>query len=100
MAFILNDKDEFLLFEQCINSPLVQKICVEEAQWIVQSMLDFFEKGKEHKIFKQIDTHLIFIYAFSALIQIAKKYYCGEFVFTCKNMDEIIQMSWDSVKAQ
>lgn len=97
--FFLNNRDYFLFFEQYINSPLIQKLCWEEAQIIAKPMIEFFERGKERSIFKQIDINLIFIYAFSPLMQIAKKYFNGEFEFTEQNVDEMIQMSWDSIKA-
>ena len=97
--FLLHNKDYFLFFEQCINSPLIWKLCKEEAHVISKPILEFFERGKKRSIFKQIDIDIIFIYAFSPLIQIAKKYYNGEFEFNKKNMDEISQISWDSIKA-
>ncbi len=96
--YVVNNKDYFLFFEQYINSPMIQKLCGEEAQIIAKPMIEFFEKGKEHNIFKKIDTNLIFIYAFSALMQLAKKYYNGEFEFNEQNIDEMIQISWDSIK--
>jgi AcrR family transcriptional regulator len=97
--FFVNNRDYFLFFEQYINSPLIQKLCREEAQIIANPLLEFFKKGQERKIFKKIDISLIFIYAFSPLMQIAKKYYSGEFEFNEQNTAEIIQISWDSIKA-
>jgi len=97
--FLLDNKDYFLFFEQCINSPLIWKMCKEEAHVIAKPILEFFERGKKHNTFKQIHMDIIFIYAFGPLIQIAKKYYNGDFEFNKKNIDEIIQMSWDSIKA-
>ncbi|VBB07210.1 tetr bacterial regulatory protein hth signature [Lucifera butyrica] len=99
MDYVVKNKDYFLFFEQYINSPLIQKLCKEETQIIAKPLIEFFERGKEQGIFKQIDTNLIFIYAFSPLMQIAKKHFNGEFEFTEQKVDEIIQMSWDSIKA-
>jgi len=99
ISFCVNHKEYFLFFEQYINSPLIQRLCEEEAQIIAKPLVEFFEKGKENGVFKDINIELIFIYAFSPLMKIAKKHLNGEFAFTEQNIEEIIQMSWDSIKA-
>jgi AcrR family transcriptional regulator len=97
--FFINNKEYFLFFEQYINSPLIQKLCGEELQITGKPLLDFFEIGKERGIFKQTDINLLLTYAVSPLIQIAKKYFNGEFELTELIIDEMIQMSWDAIKA-
>lgn len=99
ITFCLDNRDYFLFFEQYINSPLTQKLCVEESQIIAKPLIEFFEQGKESNILKSIDIELIFIYAFSPLMQIAKKHFNGQFMFSEKKVNELIQMSWDSIKA-
>jgi AcrR family transcriptional regulator len=96
--FTIENKDYFLFFEQYINSPLVENLCGEEAEDITKPLEEFFEIGKEHSIFRQIDIDIIFTFAFSPLMQIAKKYYNGEFEFSKQNVEEIMQMSWDAIK--
>lgn len=96
--FVTNNREYFLFLEQYMNSPLTLKLCEEEIQIIARPLQEFIENGKEQGIFKQIDKDLIFIYAFSPLMQIAKKYFNGEFEFTKQNIEKIIQMSWDSIK--
>lgn len=98
MKFIINNSEYFLFLEQYMNSPLILKLCKEDIQMIGIPMQEFFENGKKCDIFKQIDIDLIYIYAFSPVMQIAKKYFNGEFEFTEQNTEQIIQMSWASIK--
>ena len=96
--FFTNNRDYFLFLEQYMNSPLILKLCEEEIQMISMPLHEFFENGKKRDVFKQIDIDLMFIYVFSPLVQIAKKYFNGEFEFTEQNVEKIIQMSWASIK--
>lgn len=99
MNYLLRNKDYFLFFEQFINSPLIQKLCGEESALVSRPIREFFDKGKNQNVIKPIDTKLLFIYAFSPLIQIAKRHINGDFALDEQLVDEIIQMSWDSIKA-
>jgi len=99
MGYFLNNKAYFLFYEQCINSPLVHSLCRDEAQVLVKPIMDFLEKGKAQYIFKQVDTYLIFVSAFSSAIQFAKNYFNGGYPLSDKVVATIIQMGWDAVRA-
>ena len=96
--FLVNKRDYFLFFEQVINSPQIRKLDWNEHQLAGKGLLDFIELGKERGVFKNMDKDLLLTYATSPLIQIAKKYFTGEFEYTEQNVDKIIKMSWDALK--
>lgn len=95
--FFINNKENFLFIEQFMNSPFVLKI-YKEVQRIGRPLVEFLENGKKCGVFKEIDIELLFIYSFSPLMQIAKKYFNGEFEFTEQNIREIIELSCTSIK--
>jgi len=96
--FIINNRDYFLFLEQYMNTPLILKLYEEESQMIDKTLLEFFKNGIKLRIIKEIDFDLMLIYAISPIMQIAKKYFNGEFEFTEQNIEKIIQMSWASIK--
>ncbi|EKQ55464.1 MULTISPECIES: TetR/AcrR family transcriptional regulator [unclassified Clostridium] len=95
--FFINNKDNFLFMEQFTNSPYILELH-KEFDITGRPLLEFMENGKKQGVFKEVDSDLLFIYSFSPLIQIAKKYFNGEFEFTQQNVEEIIGMSWASIK--
>lgn len=97
--YFLVNKDYFLFFEQYVNSPLIQNLCREEAQIMVKPFLELIENGKRQNIFKNVDDYLIFVYAFSPLIQLAKQYFNEGYALNEESIGKVIEMSWDAIKA-
>lgn len=97
ITFFINNKDNFLFIEQFMNSPYVLKL-YEEVEMMGRPLKEFLENGKKCGVFKEVDIDLLFIYSFSPLMQIAKKYYNGTFEFTEQNIREIIELSCNSIK--
>ncbi|GIM45186.1 AcrR family transcriptional regulator [Collibacillus ludicampi] len=97
--FILNNKDYFLFIEQFGNSPLLHKLSRKEATELFEPIYSLFEKGKKQGVFKQVDTNLLVIFTFNPVMQFAKEHFNGKSELNQDNLKEIIQMSWDAVKA-
>jgi hypothetical protein len=58
-----------------------------------------FEKGKQQHIFKQVDTNLLVIFTFRPAIEFVKEHFIGNSELNQENIEEIIRMSWDAIKA-
>lgn len=98
--FILANKDYFLFIEQFQNSPLLHKISREESVELFEPLYNsLFEKGKQQHIFKQVDTNLLVIFTFRPAIEFVKEHFIGNTELNQENIEEIIRMSWDAIKA-
>ncbi|MFM9278728.1 TetR/AcrR family transcriptional regulator [Paenibacillus jiagnxiensis] len=99
IEFILNHKDEFLFYEQFCNSPLVENLYLEDSSLMFQPFYKLIEEGKEQKLLKDYDTMLLLVLIYAPVTELAKQYYRREFEFNDKNVKDLIQSSWDAVKA-
>jgi AcrR family transcriptional regulator len=97
--FILTNKDEFLFLEQFSNSPLLHKLSLKEGLDFFEPIFNLFEKGKSQNVFKQVDTNLLHMFMFIPAMQYAKAYIGGQIEFKQESLNELIQMTWDALKA-
>ncbi|GGF99893.1 AcrR family transcriptional regulator [Paenibacillus albidus] len=97
--FVLTHKDEFLFIEQFSNSPLLHKLSQKEGIELFEPIFSLFEKGKSQNIFKKVDTNLLHMFMVYPAMAYAKEYFSGQTDSKQENFNEIIQMSWDAVKA-
>ncbi|MCM3790809.1 TetR/AcrR family transcriptional regulator [Domibacillus indicus] len=97
--FILNNKNDFLFIEQFSNSPLIHKLSRKEGTELFDPIRNLFEKGKKQNVFKQVDTHLLVNFTFEPVMKFAKDHFNGLVEMNQENLNKIIQMSWDAVKA-
>lgn len=99
LNFILTNKDEFLFIVQFSNSPLLHKLSLKEGTELFEPLFSLFEKGKSQNVFKQVDTNLLHMFMFSPSMEYAKQYFGGQTELKQECLNELIQMSWDALKA-
>ncbi|WP_091166152.1 TetR/AcrR family transcriptional regulator [Paenibacillus sp. 1_12] len=97
--FVLDNKDYFLFLEQFTNSPFIERLCLDESIGYFKPILDFVERGQEQHILKKVDAHLLLIYCYYPVTQLAKEHFKGTLVFNQEKLKEITQMSWDAIQA-
>lgn len=97
--FILTHKDEFLFLEQFSNSPLLDKLSRNEGLEYFEPLIKLFEKGKSQNVFKQVDTSLLHMFMFNPVMQYVKEYFGGRLELKQESLNEIVQMTWDALKA-
>ncbi|AIQ46479.1 TetR family transcriptional regulator [Paenibacillus sp. FSL R7-0273] len=97
--FVLTHKDEFLFLEQFSNSPLLDKLSRNEGLEYFEPLIKLFEKGKSQNVFKQVDTSLLHMFMFNPVMQYVKEYFGGRLEFKQESLNEIVQMTWDALKA-
>lgn len=97
--FTLMNKDYFLFIEQFHNSPILNKISYDEIVEVTKPIFNFFEKGKNQQIFKQVNTNLLVVFTFQPVVQVLKDHFNGTSVLNQETLNNIIQMSWDAVKS-
>lgn len=97
--FVLTHQDEFLFAEQFSNSPLLHHLSRTEGAHLFQRLFNLLEKGKDELIFKQVDAGLLHMFMFNPLMQYFKEYFGGRIELEQNRIDEIIQMTWDAMKA-
>ncbi|WP_026281187.1 TetR/AcrR family transcriptional regulator [Paenibacillus massiliensis] len=99
VKFVLSHKDEFLFAEQFSNSPLLNKLSRTEGAHLFQPLFNLFEKGKDEHVFKQVDAGLLHMFMFNPVMHYFKEYFGGRIQLEQNRIDEIIQMTWDAMKA-
>lgn len=97
--FIFNHKAEFLFLEQFSNSPLIQNLCLEDHSWMFQPLFELIERGRDQQLLKDCDATLLLVLLHAPISELAKLYFNGEFELNETNVRDLIQMSWDAIKA-
>ncbi|KOP69056.1 TetR family transcriptional regulator [Bacillus sp. FJAT-18019] len=97
--YIVNNKANFLLMEQFLESPFIRKNCKDHNGGVFKPMYALFERGIKEGLFKDLETNLLVTYSCLPFVQMGKEYINGEYEFSSANIDKMIQMSWDAIKA-
>jgi AcrR family transcriptional regulator len=99
IEFIFNHKEEFLFLEQFSNSPLIQNLCLEDPSWMFHPLFELVDRGRDQKLLKECDTMLLLVLIHAPVSALVKQHFNGEFELNEKNIRDMIQMSWDAIKA-
>jgi AcrR family transcriptional regulator len=99
MQFILNNKDDFMFLEQFSTSPLMNKLCLEDTATMFTSLHEFFEKRKRSGELKSLETVFLLTYCYFPVTQLAKAHFKEQYEANEANLQQIIRMSWDAIKA-
>ncbi|WP_206098587.1 TetR/AcrR family transcriptional regulator [Paenibacillus montanisoli] len=97
--FLINHKDEFLFLEQFSNSPLIQILCLEDTAPMFQSLIDLVNRGKKEKLLKERDPLMLLMQVHAPISGLVKMHLNDEFRLDEKNIEELIEMIWDAIKA-
>lgn len=96
--FIYNNKDYFLFIEQFQNSPIKQSIDKKEIDKILVPTNHLYDIGKSQNAIKDIENSFLTIYTFNPAMEFVKNCINNEIELNEKNIDFLIQLSWDAVK--
>ncbi|BBI33451.1 TetR/AcrR family transcriptional regulator [Cohnella abietis] len=98
-SYISNHKDSFLLMEQFIGSPFIRKNCKDQNGGVFKPMYPLFKRGIKEGFFKDLETNLLVTYSCIPFVEMGKEYLNGAYEFSSINIEKMIQMSWDAIKA-
>ncbi|QGQ98688.1 TetR/AcrR family transcriptional regulator [Paenibacillus psychroresistens] len=99
MAFNLDNKAYFMFLEQFSTSPLIDKLQLGGSVSLFNPLFELVEKGRTEKILKPVNTLFILSFCYFPITQLAKACINGQLEINEKYLNEVIQMSWDAVKA-
>lgn len=97
--YISSNKEDFLFLEQFANSPLLQNESLEETADMFAPLSSMFEKGKKENVFKQVDNGLLEIFTSAPIMQFVKAHLISGSEINEDELNQIIEMSWNAVKA-
>ena len=98
MFFSFIDNPEYFRFiEQFSNSPLINKVSIEEAHSQYHSLYDLYEIGRNENIIKEYPLQLISYFSFMPIINIAKDHLSGEFNMSDKVLEDAVELAWDAI---
>ncbi|MCR8643399.1 TetR/AcrR family transcriptional regulator [Paenibacillus sp. N1-5-1-14] len=99
LSYTLEHKEDFLFIEQFCNSPIIEKLNLEDAKLMFQPFFQLIERGKKEKLIKDCDLMLLLVYIQTPLTEMVKLHLKGEFEFTETNIKHMVQMCWGAIKA-
>ncbi|GGE35233.1 TetR family transcriptional regulator [Pullulanibacillus camelliae] len=97
--FIQSNKDYFLFLEQIMNSPLPHLWCLDETEAMFKPIYNLFEEGQKQQLLKPVDVSILIAYAIYPVARLIKQFLESSGSITEKEMETLLQMSWDAVKA-
>ncbi|MDF2960711.1 MAG: TetR family transcriptional regulator [Paenibacillus sp.] len=97
--YIVNNKANFLLMEQFLDSPFIRKSCKDHNGGVFKPLYALFDRGIQEGLFKDSETNLLVTYSCLPFVQMGKEYINGDYEFSSANIEKMIQMSWDAIKA-
>lgn len=97
--YVTKNTNIFLFIEQFNNSPLYKKIPDTYYKDINEKHDNFYQIGRNQNLLKDIDTNFLTVYTYYPLMQFIKDYLSEKIELTSTNVELILQMSWDAIKA-
>lgn len=97
--YILKNPQDFLFLEQFSNSPLLQNESLAETASLFEPLTNMFNQGKRENVFKQVDNNVLEIFTSTPVMQFAKAHIINGTKVDIAELEKVIQMSWDAVKA-
>ncbi|MEI7024078.1 TetR/AcrR family transcriptional regulator [Paenibacillus sp. y28] len=99
LHFVMDHREDFLFMEQISNSPLFDKLCLDDTKWMFKPLLAYIEQGIQNGTLKQIHTFQLLSYCYFPVTLLAKEYFKGRAEITEQAVQDMIRMSWDAVRA-
>ncbi|GGG69963.1 TetR/AcrR family transcriptional regulator [Paenibacillus radicis (ex Gao et al. 2016)] len=97
--YIINNQANFLLMEQFLDAPFIRNNCNDHNGGVFKPLYPLFEKGVREGLFKDSERNLLITYSCLPFVQIGKEYINGEYDLSSANIEKMIQMSWNAIKA-
>jgi TetR/AcrR family transcriptional regulator, multidrug resistance operon repressor len=95
--YAVKNSEKFAFTEQFANSPLVDPVRKDEGMSYFQPLLEWFERGKKEKVFKNLPLEIFSAFAFAPLIGLVKQHFCGEVVLDNRLLKTIYDITWKAV---
>ena len=98
--FALAKPGHFAFCEQFANSPLIEKITMEEAMSSFRPVREVFERGVTRGILKDIPFEVISAFSYQPMIFLAKQQLSGKAEVTGSVFEEAVDLAWDVISAE
>ncbi|MFC5449354.1 TetR/AcrR family transcriptional regulator [Paenibacillus aestuarii] len=100
LAFMIENKDWFLFLEQFSTSPLMNKLCLDEATSpMFEPLFRHFEKQIQDGKLKPMKAELLLSYCYQPLVQLAKAYHNQQLTDIDEEFKLYVQLSWDAIRS-
>lgn len=96
-SYLLSHPAKFVFSEQFANSPLVNRICVEEISGYYQTIISLLEHGQREGIFKDIPLELFTTFFYGPLLLLVKKHHNGTLVLDDELQQTTFNLTWDAL---
>lgn len=94
--YAIENPVRFAFTEQFANSPMIAN-CHWESMEFFRPLVEFFERGKKEKVFKDISMEIFKAFTFSPLMGLIKEHLNGEIVLDEKGLATTYEIAWDAI---
>lgn len=91
---------QFAFLEQYHHSTFINQETQKESKHYYQPVLDFFEAGMNQKVFKDMGLSLVSELVYGNIATTARLVLNEEISLTARQLDEVVEASWDSIKQE
>jgi TetR/AcrR family transcriptional regulator, multidrug resistance operon repressor len=100
VKFYIQNPDSLFFMEQFVNSPYNKKCSKEDDERFHNEVVQFIDTGIAQKLVRPMNTILLCIMIHSTSLTVAKLHLAQRVVIDETELQQLAQMSWDSIKLQ
>ncbi|MDD3080156.1 MAG: TetR/AcrR family transcriptional regulator [Paludibacter sp.] len=97
---ITNNFEEFIFYENFINSPLIDKIEKEYTQDYCNVFQSLFDRSKKTGLIQPLDNDILFSLLFAPINHLAKKSKLNDSALNMNELIQVFEASWKSVSKE
>ena len=94
---VLNFED-VVFMDQCYHSPFINESTMTLTREMKKPLMKLIERGKEEKVFKDMDTMTLLIFMIGSIHEGVKNAHYNQKTLTKKDIDGMFRMCWDGMK--
>jgi hypothetical protein len=98
LNYQLHDPLEFSFMEQFKNSPLIEKVTLEEGLKFFQAAGELIERARREKIIKDIPYDLLVALFFAPINELVKQHLYAQIELSEAYISTAFQGCWDAIK--
>lgn len=98
LQFRIENFEEVVLMDQCYHSPFINECTMKLTKEMKKPLYKLIERGKEEKIFKDVETMTLLTFMFGSIHEGVKNAHYNRKPLDQSAIDAMFKMCWDGMK--
>ena len=90
--------EKFIFLEQCYHSPFISIAVRKESLKALNPLFHLFEQGREQKLIKDLDNHLLLGFIIGCINEVVKKAHYAHTAIDDATLENLFLLCWDGVR--